>query len=799
MSENGAQLTFGELLARHGRIEVPLIQRDYAQGRVDQQEVRDEFLAALHQALCLPPDAQTLPLNLDFIYGSVEGQAASSFQPLDGQQRLTTLFLLHWYLAWRDGRSADLEALCADNAASRFTYHVRPSSSEFFDALVAFCPPVLPEAVPAVSTLIADQPWYFRNWRLDPTIQSGLVMLDAIHERFHQSQGLYARLVDTVQPAITFQLLDLKHFGLSDDLYIKMNARGKPLTPFETFKARYEQTLEDLFWDEQWMLDGQPVSVAEFFSRRMDTRWADFFWPYRDLDSHVFDGAVMNVFRAVILITRSPRADGFVEDITLLRNRFRTNTYAFFHQRDWLDRAFSETLMVLLDAWSAADIGLARQLPDTHYFDENIVFRKLLSDPTALGYEEIAQLAAYAQFLNAHGHEFDPSEFQEWMRVVFNLSVNTEYNRPADLQRSFAALAGLAPHMKSILNYLARAESEIAGFNQQQVAEEKLKAQLLLADDSWRPLVEQAERHGYFRGQIGFLLSFSGVSGHPAVRGEQAWDEQTHRGLRAAFSDVLRKAAAMFDGNGLKSLPDYRWERALLALGDYMVAARRNHSFLINAQAEQTSWKRLLRGAAVGLQQAEVLCALWARLSGTANLEGQLDAVIADASGFEDWRKAFLTTPAAIGYCGQRMIRRASDGAIYLLRKSQMNGTHAELFTYCLYKQVLQLARSEGRIQALVPSYYETITAEEEPAVLLEHYRDGPRLQFSVEFLEGGYEVTMLAPQPEHVPDSLSALLRDLGFASTSYVQLTKRCTKDDIESTIFELDRRLAVTSEGA
>ena len=46
-----------------------------------------------------------------------------------------------------------------------------------------------------------------------------------------------ARLTDTEHPAITFQLLDLENFGLSDDLYIKMNARGKPLTNFRNVQG----------------------------------------------------------------------------------------------------------------------------------------------------------------------------------------------------------------------------------------------------------------------------------------------------------------------------------------------------------------------------------------------------------------------------------------------------------------------------------------------------------------------------------------------------------------------------------
>lgn len=791
MNEDGAQLIFAELLARHGRIRVPLIQRDYAQGRTDQEEVREEFLAALHQALSLPPDSEALPLNLDFIYGSVEEQAPNCFQPLDGQQRLTTLFLLHWYLAWRDGCGEAFRALCTEGTISRFSYQVRPSSSEFFDALVAFTPSCLPGETGNVSTLIADQPWYFRNWRLDPTIQSSLVMLDSINARFGGETGLFARLTDTQRPAITFQLLDLRDFGLSDDLYIKMNARGKPLTPFETFKARYEQTLNALFGDETRILDGQPVTVADFFSRRMDTRWADFFWPHRDPDSHVFDVAVMNVFRAVILITRSPQSDGFVEDITLLRSRDRKNSYAFFHQRDWLDVSFSEMFMTLLEAWSAADSDLARELPDGRYFDEEAVFGKLLSDPTSLGYEEIVQLAAYAQFLKVHAGLRDPSEFQEWMRVVFNLSVNTEYNRPADLQRSLVSLAELAPQMASILEYLAQAESEIGGFSQQQVAEEQLKARLLCADSGWRPLIDQAEAHGYFRGQVGFLLRFCGASTHPAADGEGNWEPAATLDLQATFSDYLQKAAAMFERAGLKSLSECRWERALLAFGDYMLPARRNHSFLVNSQADQASWKRLLRGAASGSRQGEVLQKLWGQLSGTADLQAQLDALIAGASGLEVWRTAFISTPAAIAYCGQRMIRRAESGVTYLLKKLQMNGAHAELFTYCLYEEVLKPAGTGGRLQVLTPYYFESFTADDEPCVCLRAYHDQP-LSFFLEFQGNQYLIRLLPP--EQLSDALSALLQALGFTHVGGF-LMKNCRMGDIENAIFELDQRLAET----
>ena len=126
-----------------------------------------------------------MPLNLDFVYGSMEGGDPGSFLPLDGQQRLTTLFLLHWYLAWRDGQLSEFQSMLWDGRHSRFTYGVRPSSTEFFDELVRYVPHThTGRSVASVRKLVEDQSWFFLHWRLDPTIQSALVMLDAIHGLF---------------------------------------------------------------------------------------------------------------------------------------------------------------------------------------------------------------------------------------------------------------------------------------------------------------------------------------------------------------------------------------------------------------------------------------------------------------------------------------------------------------------------------------------------------------------------------------------------------------------------------------
>ena len=75
------------------------------------------------------------------------------------------------------------------------------------------------------------------GWKHDPTIRSALVMLDDIRNTFVDICDLADRLSSEDYKPIVFKFLDIKDLGMEDSLYIKLNARGKPLTLLETFKA----------------------------------------------------------------------------------------------------------------------------------------------------------------------------------------------------------------------------------------------------------------------------------------------------------------------------------------------------------------------------------------------------------------------------------------------------------------------------------------------------------------------------------------------------------------------------------
>lgn len=510
--------TFSQLLDRFGRVEIPTIQRDYVQGRNEQSVVRDGFLSVLYDALSSTDEHHSL--DLDFVYGSVSngsvsnGSGRSAFQPLDGQQRLTTLFLLHWYLAWRDQAEDDFRGRFAVGGKSRFGYEVRPSSRDFIDALATHFPNSQAADRALLSEVIKDEAWFFRGWKFDPTIQSALDMLDTLHKRFGNASGLYARLVDDTKPAITFQLLELEKFGLSDDLYIKMNARGKPLTAFETFKARFEDDLKHLFDDAPapQLCGGQPV--AKFFAHRIDTAWSDFFWPFRDIRTTTFDDAIMNLLRAVIIVTRSPEAKTTDRDLTDLRRSMNGSSYDWFHQRAWLDQDMVTAFMRLLEHWCKdAKQPFRLDIGDDRHLAEEALFRSAITRPSDLTYLQYLQFAGYTQFL-VHASGGDPLDgFGSWMRVITNLAENTEYAGSDDLRRSLTGLLSLAPYMNDVLGYLAANGTGAApGFNVAQFNEERVKAHLIGLSEEWAERIARAERHDYFRGQIGFLLRFCGIN-----------------------------------------------------------------------------------------------------------------------------------------------------------------------------------------------------------------------------------------------------------------------------------------------
>lgn len=256
------------------KIEIPIIQRDYAQGRNTPEinRIRKRFLSSLYNAL-----TEGKRLKLDFVYGDIKEDKV--LIPLDGQQRLTTLFLLHWYIGRHE--AIDSQKLVF---LKRFTYQTRYSARAFCKSLVEYTPDF---SFTLLSNDIVDQSWMPLEWKNDPTINAMLNMLDDIHAIFKSTSGLWPMLE---QGYISFYFLSIKDMGLTDELYIKMNSRGKPLTEFEHFKAEWENYIK--------LIDS---SSAERISKKIDINWTNILWPYRG-DNNIIDEEFVRYYKYLCAI-----------------------------------------------------------------------------------------------------------------------------------------------------------------------------------------------------------------------------------------------------------------------------------------------------------------------------------------------------------------------------------------------------------------------------------------------------------------------------------------------------------------
>lgn len=255
------KVSFIDILSKN-QIVIPIIQRDYAQGRMDikAEKIRKDFLTAIFEVLQKRiSSASTNSLELDFVYGfSASSDNITTFAPIDGQQRLTTLWLLLWYISAKEKILKEEKQLLA-----HFKYETRHSTTVFCEQLIQFTPLFNRKYI---ADEIKNQSWYFEAWDFDPSIKAMLVMLNDIENRYHElkSNSVWT-IINHQQNPFYFYKLDMEKVGLPDDLYIKMNSRGKPLTEFEYFKASFLDIIKNEI-------------LKKRFEESIDQKWAECIW-----------------------------------------------------------------------------------------------------------------------------------------------------------------------------------------------------------------------------------------------------------------------------------------------------------------------------------------------------------------------------------------------------------------------------------------------------------------------------------------------------------------------------------------
>ncbi len=504
------------------KVVVPKIQRAYAQGRKSEKNIRNQFVDELFTAL-----ENGTTLELSFVYGSrIKAEDGSSirFELLDGQQRVTTLVLLHWFLACVSGNDIP-------QFIKAFNYETRTTSETFLKELADNPLDVINEKP---SDALRNRQWYTLAFDKDDSVRGMLRMLDAIYYRYQNAknrESLYDNLAN-----LKFYELDLDDFGLTEEIYVKMNARGLQLTPFENFKADLTKLLKDESIPEynkevEMDIAGHPmVPYYLSISQKIDNRWLDIFWSKEDADGRDYCGRFFRFFyrffatKYFLEIQKDIRPDDFRPNA--MPNRIEGKIWDFlWNLSDTQDKtylgfkyygqffkenpAYMDEIEKILDIFSNPDyLNIIKGEAVFPWEKKGDKYQSKFFDAKyELG--DAIYFAAVCEFIKRAGDSFDSINFRRWMRIVRNVVENQLLRNVDQYVRTVRRLTQILDLPDAITNvYLALANDTLGEREIRALKEEQIKAQIIVnnPEEDWETAFSKAELHPLFRGSIAFIM-----------------------------------------------------------------------------------------------------------------------------------------------------------------------------------------------------------------------------------------------------------------------------------------------------
>lgn len=415
-----------------------------------------------------------------------------------------------------------------------------------------------------LSAQIIDEPW-FNFPEDDPTVSSMLNMLDIIQQKFSAEEqecyGFLNKLKGPVaQCPIVFNFLNMQELKVGDELYLKMNARGKPLTDYEIFKSKLTEWLPK---EEKILSSPISQNTAEF---KFDNDWQQIFWN-----------------KAVVLEDTLEEKDkkGYICRMDMMQFRFfeQIALLLFLQQPSSLGNSTqTESVENILENFQllkqAPGLFGAQERPENlkallhvlegfhdfnnHQDKANTIHKKISEAldniiTKELSYKARLQLFVLFLFWKEEKKHTNMNILAQWFRVCYNLISNTNIDEAGEFKKALSSLQKLYDGYKqsaksNFYEFLSSDNPNIEAFDQNQVKEEKEKSRIIQQKALGENVLLEAERHAYFDGKIGFILNFS--------------KDSAGNYNQANFQSYYAKLSRLFD----KKLENV-FQRALLAFG----------------------------------------------------------------------------------------------------------------------------------------------------------------------------------------------------------------------------------------
>lgn len=471
------------------KIQVPYYQRDYAQGRIDNgriDNIRKVFVEEMYGAIM---GFNNKECHLGLVFGSYD-ENEKVFIAVDGQQRLTTVFLLHWYVAWRENKLNDYKEKLLN-----FSWDTRSYSSQFVELLFKIRP--LGNVIDSIKT----NSNYFSVWENDPTVKGMLTMLEEIEKQYPNDILLCSQLFSN-DCKIKYDILKLEKDS-DGKTYLKMNSRGRSLTTFELFKSKLLDKYKPNFghkFDNEWL------SFMIKISATSDSQFSDPDIPFMN-----FINEYTYTYLQLKLKSGSDIANNYKE-FTDAKVKGELTDVPFI-SFDKYNGAFEGDCLEYFEKsldWICQNYENIKLIDNKIRFSDSRFFIDAIIKDNNPNFTHRAKLFAVFKYAELTGYDqIDTELYEKWTRVFRNLVANTDIDG--------SNIGGICKAINKIDNsdiygYLSNG-GEISAFTKDQVAEEIAKAKQILYvaprsdGKSWEEIIIEAENYAFFKGAIRFLFT----------------------------------------------------------------------------------------------------------------------------------------------------------------------------------------------------------------------------------------------------------------------------------------------------
>lgn len=706
-------------------IYVPEFQRNYLQGDDSNESIKDKRDRLLDDIFnCI--ESQSKSINLGFIYGRVEESYKGKllFYPYDGQQRLTTLYFLYLLIYFKFNKYDEI-----DSIKKKLSYQTRISTNRFIESFLSW---ILDSKEKDniyndfwnkdgkdLKGFIMSQDWFMMTeWNYDVSIINMLSIIVEISGRIKKNLGDKTGIVNFIDKdennPFQFDFIYVDDISKSDDLYIKINARGKALSPFENLKSDI-----DKYWKDE-------------DKTKLDAEWTEYVWNQLDENDKnkekSFDNSFYNLLSNIFYLQYLVGLDrNNINDKKLseIENKYKKGIV----DKEWITpKLCCDSPYQMISSFLDAMIGSFKSIKDKQIESVNRKIFGLGDYQNNNGQNKMERADLFEIFVYYYSvsklFRKNDMEFTD-KRNLLN-EIETVTNRIIENQRPYLdSPTNLVKALKSVKVLIDSSikshgvykfflsidndtkESIRKGLMKEQVEEEILKAKLIDKDSRYVDLFDKSYKELKNKGQLGFIFYLIKDNNDLSkIRVEDVSYESFEKNLNQIIS-IQNFIIGEFTNYELllrailaKAKGSFFWKRSNNLLSFPLLNNDRDmslHTFLncySSNNPEDVKYKfNLLDGLREVLNSFDSYEELNDKV-----IEDELNRIIEDYKEKDSkaWYKFFVIYDGVFGKCPKGNIYYYSDMYVLLLDKKFRSGHWCEYYTFALYKALDEYRASKG-------------------------------------------------------------------------------------------------------